>query len=327
MTGPRAVLGVLVLLAAMATGRAAVAETQLNLMVFQGVQNLPLYAAQSKGFFAKRDLAIDLKFAPSSQELRDGLAQGRYHIVHTSVDNAVAMAEQAKIDIVVLLGGDNGWNNMYVQPEIKSYADLRGKTLIVDAVDTAFAFQLYQILKLNGVKPGEYEVKPVGATRFRLEGMQNNKSYAAAMLNLPFSLQAERAGLKTMAVAVDVVGPYLSTTGFVLRAWAKDNGDTLVKYIQAYIDGLRWSLNPANKAEATSMLAERLKLPQDMGEQSYAVATDPKNGLTRDAKMDIEGFKNVLKLRAELHGDWGGVPPAPDRYLDLSFYDRALKGM
>jgi ABC-type nitrate/sulfonate/bicarbonate transport system substrate-binding protein len=312
---------------AMTAAKAAVAETQLTLMVFQGVQNLPLFAAQSKGFLAKRDLAVDIKVAPNSQELRDGLAQGRYQIVHTSVDNAVAMAEQAKIDIVVLLGGDNGWNNLYVQPEIKGYADLRGKTLIVDAVDTAFAFQLYQMLKLNGVKQGEYEVKPIGATRFRLEGMQNNKSYAAGMLNLPFSLQAERAGLKSLATATDVIGPYLSTTGFVLRSWAKDNGDTLVKYIQAYIDGLRWAMNPANKTEAIALLANGLKLPQDMAEQSYAIATDPKNGFTRDAKVDIEGFKNVLKLRAELHGDWGGVPPSPDHYLDLSFYDRALKGM
>src|ERR1041385_6158798 len=147
------------------------------------------------------------------------------------------------------------------------------------------------------------------------------------MLNLPFAFQAEKAGLKNLAKATDGVGPYLSTTGFVLRSWAKDNGDTLVKYLQAYIEGVRFALNPANKAATIALLADGLKLPQDMAEQSYAVAVDPKNGLTPDAKLDIEGFKNVLKLRAELHGDWGGAPPSPDRYLDLSFYDRALKGL
>ena len=100
-------------------------------MVFQGVQNLPLYAAQQKGFFAKRGLVVDQRIAPGSQELRDGLAQGRYQIVHTSVDNAVAMAGHAGVDIVVVLGGDNGWNDLFVQPEIKSYADLRGKTVVL----------------------------------------------------------------------------------------------------------------------------------------------------------------------------------------------------
>src|ERR1700737_547580 len=114
-------IGALAALTGFAAPPPARAESRLSTMVFQGVQNLPLFAAQQKGFFAKRGLAVDQKIAPSSQELRDGLAQGRYQIVHTSVDNAIAMAEQAKADIVVVLGGDNGWNDLFVQPDIKSY--------------------------------------------------------------------------------------------------------------------------------------------------------------------------------------------------------------
>ena len=303
------------------------AQTHLTTMVFQGVQNLPLFAAQQKGFFAKRGLAVDLRFAPNSQELRDGLAQGRHQIVHTSVDNAIAMAEQAKVDIVVVLGGDNGWNDLFVQPEIKAYGDLRGKTVVVDAPDTAFAFQLYQMLKLNGVGQSEITVKPVGATRFRLQAITTDKSVAASMLNLPFSLLAEQAGIKKLATAVDVIGPYLSTTGFVLRPWAKDNGDTLVRYLQAYIEGLRWAMDPSNKAEAIELLAKGLNISPDIAVRSYAVASDPKNGFMTDAKVDMDGFKNVLKLRAELHGDWGGKPPMPEQYLDLSHYARALAGL
>jgi ABC-type nitrate/sulfonate/bicarbonate transport system substrate-binding protein len=303
------------------------AQTHLTTMVFQGVQNLPLLAAQEKGYFAKHGLIVDQKIAPGSQELRDGLAQGRYQIVHTSVDNAVAMAEQAKVDIVVVCGGDNGWNDLLVQPEIKTYADLRGKTVVVDAPDTAFAFQLYQMLKLNGVGLNEVTVKSVGATRFRLQAITTDKSVAASILNLPFSLQAEQAGIKKLATATDVIGPYLSTTGFVLRTWARHNGDTLVRYLQAYIEGLRWALDPANKAEATALLAARLNISTDMATRSYAVATDPANGFMKDADLDIAGFNNVLKLRAELHGDWGGKAPSPERYIDLAYHRRALNGL
>jgi ABC-type nitrate/sulfonate/bicarbonate transport system substrate-binding protein len=310
-----------------ALGSPAGAQTHLTTMVFQGVQNLPLFAAQQKGFFAKHGLVVDQKIAPNSQELRDGLAQGRYQIVHTSVDNAIAMAEQAKVDIVVVCGGDNGWNDLLVQPEINTYADLRGKTVVVDAPDTAFAFQLYQMLKLNGVAQSEITVKPVGATRFRLQAMTTDKNAAASMLNLPFSLQAEQAGIKKLATATDVIGPYLSTTGFVLRSWARDNDDTLVRYLQAYIEGVRWTLDPANKIEAIELLAKGLNISPEMASRSYAVAADPKNGFMKDAVVDIDGFKKVLKLRAELHGDWGGKPPAPEQYLDLSHYQRALKGL
>jgi ABC-type nitrate/sulfonate/bicarbonate transport system substrate-binding protein len=217
------------------------AEPNITTMVFQGVQNLPLYSAQQKGFFAKRGIAVDQRIAQNSKELRDGLAQGRYQIVHTAVDNAIAMAEQAKVDVVVILGGDNGWNDLIAQPGIKTYADFRGKAVVVDAPDTAFAFQLYKMLKLNGVGQNEYTVKPVGATRFRLQAMTTDKSIAGAMLNLPFSFMAQQAGLQRFATALDVIGPYLSTTAFSLRSWAHENSDTLARYVQAYIEGLRWA--------------------------------------------------------------------------------------
>jgi ABC-type nitrate/sulfonate/bicarbonate transport system substrate-binding protein len=327
MTKACARIGMIAAMATAVVGSAAQAQTHLTTMVFQGVQNLPLFAAQQKGFFAKRGLAVDQKIAPGSQELRDGLAQGRYQIVHTAVDNAIAMAEQAKVDIVVILGGDNGWNDLFVQPEIKSYADLRGKTVVVDAPDTAFAFQLYKMLKLNGVAQSEITVRPVGATRFRLQAITTDKSVAASMLNMPFSFLAEQAGIKKFATAVDVIGPYLSTAGFVLRPWARDNGDTLVRYLQAYVEGVRWSLDPANKAEAIELLAKGLNISPEIAARSYAVATDAKTGFMPDAKVDIDGFNNVLKLRAELHGDWGGKPPAPEQYLDLTHYQRALAGL
>jgi hypothetical protein len=38
----------------------------------------------------------------------------------------------------------------------------------------------------------------------------------------------------------------------------------------------------------------------------------------------MDGFRNVLALRAELQGAWGGTPPLPEKYVDLSYYQRAL---
>lgn len=311
-------------LAAAGPRPAAAAETPLTVMVFQGVQNLPLLAAQAQGLFAKRGLKVDIKIAPGSEELRNGFAQGRYQIVHTAVDNAVAMAEVAKVDIAVVLGGDDGFNHLFVQPEIRSYQDLRGKTMVVDAPDTAFALQLYKMLKLNGLQKGDYAVKPVGATFKRLAAMEQDKSAAAAILNPPFSIGARRAGLKDMGTAVAAVGPYLSTSGFVLRAWGAANADVLTRYIGAYVEGLRWALDPANKAAAVDLLAGWLKVAPDVAAECYAIAADPAHGMARDAKLDVAGFANVLKLRAEIEGQWGGSPPSPEKYLDLSYYRAAV---
>jgi ABC-type nitrate/sulfonate/bicarbonate transport system substrate-binding protein len=309
-----------------ALGPARAENTKLTIMVFQGVQNLPLFAAQTKGFFAKRGLEVEMKIAPSSDEMRNGLAGGRYQIVHGAVDNAVAMAEVAKADIAVINGGDNGFNELIVQPEIGSYADLRGKTVIVDAANTAYAFQLYEMLAQNGLNRGDYSVKVVGAGFKRFEAMEQDKSNAAAMLNLPFSIRIKSAGLKSFGSAVKAIGPYQATGGFVMRAWAKANEEVLVNYLRAYVEGVRWSLDPANRQDAIKLLMRRLQLTEDVATQTYAIGTDPAEGMARDGRIDLEGFRNVLKLRA-IHGGQGGDPPPPEKYIDLSYYQKALAGL
>src|SRR5262245_36038886 len=319
----KAVIGAAV--AAM-TGSAS-AQTQLKVMVFPSFTNLPLFAAQAQGSFAKRGLSVEILNTPNSEVLRDGLAKGNHQIVHAAVDNAVAMAEVAKLDVSVILGGDSGLNALYTQPEIKSYEDIRGKTVIVDAPDTAFGLLLYKMLDVKGVKKGSYQVKAVGGTPLRIEAMLKDKGLVASMLNPPFAIRGERAGLQSLGQAVDVIGPYQSGSAWVMRDWGKAHGDVLVNYIKAYIEGLRWGLAPANKQAAIALLADRLKLPQDIVAITYEMANDPKRGFAPDAKFDIEGFRNVLKLRAEILGQWGGTPPAPDKYLEMSYYQRALAGL
>ena len=55
------------------------------------------------------------------------------------------------------------------------------------------------------------------------------------------------------------------------------------------------------------------------------VFADSKFGIASDARFDMQGFRNVLALRAEVEGTWGGKAPPAERYVDLSFYQNALK--
>jgi ABC-type nitrate/sulfonate/bicarbonate transport system substrate-binding protein len=305
----------------MALTAARAEDTKLAVIVFPGVQNLPMFAAQAKGFFTKRGVAVDLKFTPNSDELRNGLAEGRYQIAHSAIDNAFALKDKANVDIMVVLGGDDSFNRLIVQPEIKSLADIKGKTVAVDAVNTAYAFQLYEMLRQKGLNKGDYEVKPVGGTGARLDAMTKDKTYAAAMMNPPFSIRAEQAGLTAIDTTAAALGPYPGTGAFVLRLWGAANADTLTKYVQAYIEGLRWMLEPKNKAEAVALLAERLKLPQDIAAQAYDATL---KGFNPDGVLDMDGVKNVLKLRAQFEG---GTPADPAKYIDLSYYQKARAGM
>ena len=77
-------------------------------------------------------------------------------------------------------------------------------------------------------------------------------------------------------------------------------------------------------SEARRRFVGRLlaQLTRSLATRSYDLMIEPGFGFNPDAKLSVEGFNNVLTLRQEIEG---GPVPRPEKYLDLSYYDRALK--
>jgi NitT/TauT family transport system substrate-binding protein len=302
--------------------------TALKVMSFPGLSSYPIFAAQHKNLFTKHAIAVDLVYTPNSKVQRESLAKNDFQVIHTAADNAVAMVELGKEDAIIVTGGDNGFNRIISQPEINSLSDLRGKTVVVDAPDTAYALLLYKALKDVGLTKDDYTVNSVGGTTQRIEAMLKDKGHAAAaVINVPFNFQLLSEGMKDLGSATKSVGAYQAGSVVVMREWAKAHSDVLVRYLRAVIEGRRWLLDPANKAEAIQLAIDQVKLAPDVAARAYDYVTDSVDGFNRDAQFDMDGFTNVLKLRAEIEGQWGGKPPAPDKYFDLSYYYTALAGL
>jgi ABC-type nitrate/sulfonate/bicarbonate transport system substrate-binding protein len=311
---------------AAAAGIAIAQETTLRVNVFPGSQNLPIFTGLERGVFAKHGLKIELQNTPNSQEQRSGLADGKFEIAHAAVDNAVAMVEAAGRDVVIVMGGDASMNEFMVRPEIGAFADIRGKVVAVDAPNTAYALVAKKILKNNGLIEGrDYSVRPVGGTAQRSAAMASNPELVAGIVNLPFSITVREKGLKSLGRSRDLIGAYQATGAFVMRPWAQANGDVLERYIAAYIESSRIAMNPANQAAGAAALATRLKLDPKVAEETIGQLMIPGFGLAPDARFDPDGFRTVLALRAEIEGQWGGKPPGPEKYVDLGYYERALK--
>jgi ABC-type nitrate/sulfonate/bicarbonate transport system substrate-binding protein len=327
VTSRAAALGAILALGFMALALPArAADAPIRVNTFPNAKALPVYVGIAKGFFARYGLSVEVEHTESSQSQRDGLAAGRFQIAQAALDNAVAMIEVAKRDVVIVSGGDSGMNEFFVQPGIASFADLRGKTIVVDAPDTAYALQAKKLLLRNGLKEGsDYTVKQVGAVVFRYKAMIEDKSNAGGILNLPFTVEAAEKGLTSLGRLVDLLGPYQAAGAFVMRPWARDHGPELEKYLAGYVMSLRWIREPANRASAVDLLVDKLKLQRNIAERTYDLLIDPVSGFTPDAKFDVEGFRNMLALRAEIERKADTEAVAPERYVDLRYYDRAMK--
>lgn len=283
--------------------------------------------AQANDMFAKYRLKIEIPRSASggSDEVRKWLASGELDLADYGVDNAIAMVENAGVDVILVAATDYTPTELMAQPEIKSLADLRGKVVIVDAPNTQNALALKKILSNAGLSAGtDYQMKEVGGTSARIAAMHKQKEFAATMAAGQSAAQARQNGLVSLASTANIFGPTLRYGVFTRRQWAKENGASLIRYLAAHIEAQRWLLDFANKEKIIDMVMRQRKMSRELATGLYEMDVGP-NGLAKDAAIDVDRFRNVLRFRAEVEGSWGGKAPAPDRYYDETYHAQALK--
>ncbi len=310
---------------------AAKTLTPVRLIVFPGGFNWPVWVAQSKGLFAQNGLDVSVTPTPSSVYQLTNLIDGKFDIAMTAIDNLIAYREgQGEVpkigpDLFAFMGGDNGFLRLVTVPEVKTFNDVRGKTLSVDALTTGYAFVLLEILERNGLlKDRDYNVVTAGGVLQRFQALLEKK-HAGTLLLSPFEVQAEARGFNRLANAIDVLGRYQGLVGGARKSWADANREALVGFIRAYVDAVDWLYDPKNKNEAIAIFLKNL--PQanpQAAETSYRVLLSPTDGFQRQARIDLEGVRTVLALRSK-YGKPQKTLTDPAKYYDPSFYEAARR--
>jgi ABC-type nitrate/sulfonate/bicarbonate transport system substrate-binding protein len=305
----------------------------INVIVFPGGFNLPIWAGLKQGFFSRRGLEVNLHLTTNSVEQLTGLIEGKWEIGLTGFDNVVAYQEgqgEAKLerepDLFVFMGGDDAFLRLVVQKDIKSYSEFKGKTLTVDAMTTGFAFVLRKMLAVNGIAESDVNFERAGGVMQRWEALKAGK-HAGTLLLTPFDLLAEKVGLRVLQKASDVFSHYQGIAGAARRSWAKENSQTLHNFIRAYLDALAWLFDSANRRAAELILVEKVpNMTPELAESTCKIFLADRGGFDKEARVDVEGIKQVLDLRSE-YGEPKKKFTDPRKYLDLGFFDaaRAMK--
>ena len=302
----------------------------LAVNVFPGGFNWPIWAAQAQGSFARNGVAVNITATPNSVSQLTGLITGKFDIAMTAIDNLVAYREsqgEAPMvghDLVAVMGGDQGFLRLVVQPEIKRYADLQGKTLSVDARTTGYAFVLYELLARNGLREPDYQVESAGGVVQRFQALVDRK-HAGTMLISPFEVQAAARGMNQLQNATAALGAYQGLVAGVRASWAARNRVALIGYIRGYVDGVEWLYDPANRAAALAIFQKNVPsatVPQS--ETAYRILLDQNEGFQRRAAINLAGVKTVLDLRSR----WATekkVLTDVSKYYDPVYYDAAMR--
>ncbi|HEY7850706.1 MAG TPA: ABC transporter substrate-binding protein [Ktedonobacterales bacterium] len=306
----------------------------LRVRTFQGLQNLPVVAAQAQGYFSRAGLEVALSFTNSSAEQLGTVARGEVDLIHTAPDNVVNFDTQPAAfgcdpatapRLALLMGGSNGPLSVYALPAITTADALRGHAVGVDNPGSGFALALRDLLAREGLTLGrDYSFTVAGGTGARAAALAQG-TLAATLVYPPFDLLLAGKGCQRLAISTDAYSAYASQALAGARDWVATHSDAVTRYIAALLAALRWLHTPAERAAVEALLAAEPALgAADVSPaQAYAAFTDPVVGFGREAALDAAGLAQVIALRAR----YGGAPTAalgqPADYCDLRWYERA----
>jgi ABC-type nitrate/sulfonate/bicarbonate transport system substrate-binding protein len=297
----------------------------LKILAFPGAPNLPLFAAMDRGFFNAAGVEIDFATTPSSVYQFEQFATGKCDIAFTAFDNIVAYREgqgAAKLvdppDFRVILGATQIELGLVVSPDIRNAADLRGKSLALDAVLTGFAFVLYAMLEKLGLTEGDYERVAVGSTPDRWQSVKAG-THAGTITIEPFTSIARAAGFHVLAQSTDFFPSYQGGIVAARRDWAVDQSELVKAFIKSYRAGLAWTLDPANRDQATALLLARMPdIKPGVADAVIKSVLSPRSGLTPGGALLPDGMRTVLNLRSR-YGRPQRILTDIDKYLSLSY--------
>ena len=303
----------------------------VNLIAFPGAPNLPLFTAIEKGYFEAAGVRVSLETTPSSAFQIESLVAGDFDIAATAFDNVVAYREgqgavsfSAAPELVAFMGATRLELSLVVAPDIENYADLRGRSLALDALATGFAFVLYEMLRRGGLTSRDYDAVAVGATPQRWESVKRG-DHAGTLTIEPFTSVAVANGFRVLASSAEVFDRYQGGVFATLRGWAQDHDAALDGFIRGYREGLRWTLDPANYGDGVDRLRRKMPaIKPGVVDAVMAKLLAPDTGLTPNGDLDLAGMQTVLELRsvyAEPHRELTD----PERYLDRRYPERSDK--
>jgi NitT/TauT family transport system substrate-binding protein len=196
----------------------------------------PLTLADKAGIFKKNGLDVEIKMIPQ-KDRHLALASKSIQCAATTVETHVAWnANGVPIVQIFQMDKSYGADGIAVRGNIKSFAELKGKTIGVDAPGTSPYFGLAWMLNKNGMTLKDVKtttLSPQAAAQAFVAG-QND----AAMSYEPYlsTVRANPASGKILATTIDY--PMVMDTVGCAPAWLKANAKAAKALADSYFEAL-----------------------------------------------------------------------------------------
>jgi ABC-type nitrate/sulfonate/bicarbonate transport system substrate-binding protein len=285
----------------------------------------PLYVAEDKKMFEKNGLQVEVIIIRGATNVVRAVLSETVPIGRINPDYVIGAIEKGAKVKIVAANMEKIPYDIYARQEIKTGADLKGKTLGVSTLTGGTTLMVHEVLeKAYKLNENDYKLLVVGTSPERYAALKGGSVHATFM-GPPFTFRAAKDNFRKLANFHEYLGPILFTTDFAHANYLKSHRAEIVRYQKSMIEATRWLYDPKNKEEALALHMKVLKSPRESAEEDYKYLVQDFQPFPRDGSVSKISFDKTMDLRAK-EGTYQGkkVPPASD-YVDNSIIEEALK--
>ncbi len=307
-------------LAALAISLAAAAAPAQELTPFKIgigapiVPSLPIYLADEAGLYEKHGLDAEVIDVDGGTRALQILLAGEIDFAQAGMSSTV-QANREGADLRVITATANTMPVVvFTRPEIKSAADLKGKTAVVSTfggeADAAIGLALAEL----GMTRDDITIVQLGNTSQRLAAVLAGTADASA-ISEPIASRARAMGLNPLVDLAAAKAPWLYDAGVVRRQSLTEDRETMKSFVKALIEAAYLGRADPERAKALIGRVMKTEDPAEL-EVGYHVF---RTIVPEDLAPSPEAAANVLKQLPEIGVEVGSTNVSD--YIDTSLIE------
>jgi len=271
-----------------------------------------IWIAHDEGLFKKNGLDVELLHIPSSSLIIQTILAGEVAISYVDGRNTI-QSNLTGSDLVLIAGVTNRFPFTFMaRPEFKRVSDLRGKRIGVTRVGSSTHTVTLYVLNQAGLKPGDYEILPLGEVPNILIALAAGR-IDAGPLSSPTTIRGRKAGMVELTNPAKDGPEYVSIAVGATRAYIRSNPEIVRRFMRAYAEAVH--LFKSNKPIALKALQKYTRVTDlEILEETHKEYLDYIESLPYTSRRGIETILAELAT-----SDAKARQAKPDDFVDMRF--------
>ena len=280
---------------------------------------LPLLVAEREKFFAREGLNfVVVPITGGGEKLIEALHDDTADMTHVATAFMIQAAMKGSDAVAIAAEFNNPIYSLIAKPEIKTYADLKGKLLGFAAETGSITISIRKLMAMHGLQRDDYRTKFVDGTPDRLACLTAGDCVAVP-LGQPQDFVAMRQGYRLLGHSTEAVPDFVYTVTAARKSWAENNKDAVGRFVRGLGAAFRFIRDPARRNDVVRTIVETTGLAEANARLSLSLYFEPeRNVLPRQGEIDLKGFATAIEFMGEAGVLKAPLPPV-ERFVDLQY--------